>query len=197
MASGKTHDKITVIMSPFAAGIFFLINFSKSKDIGNIIAFTILGVAVYIFGGYMFSGDVDIESVEFNRWGPLKVIWRLYQRLFSHRSIFTHGFILGPAIRILYVYGIYLIICALLYALDVINLSTSQLIKATALFMEENKQLSFNIIVALFLGSGLHTLTDLIYSFFKKIFKGKKRPRRGKKRKNYLQREFLRKLKFN
>lgn len=182
MASGKAHDKITIITSPFVAVIFFLINFSNSKEIGNTIVFTIVGVAVYIFGGYMFSGDIDIESIEFNRWGPFKVIWSLYQRLFSHRSIFTHGFILGPAIRILYVYGIYLIICALLYALEVINLSTSEVIKATALFMEENKQLLFNIILALFLGSGLHTVTDLIYSFFKKMFKCKKRASRWKKR---------------
>ena len=113
MASGKTHDKITIIMSPFVAGIFFLINFFKFKDIGNSIIFTILGVAVYIFGGYMFSGDIDIKSREFNRWGHFKGIWSLYQKVFSHRSIFTHGFILGPVIRLLYIYVIYLIICAL------------------------------------------------------------------------------------
>lgn len=183
MASGKTHDKITIIMSPFVAGIFFLINFFKFKDIGNSIIFTILGVAVYIFGGYMFSGDIDIKSREFNRWGHFKGIWSLYQKVFSHRSIFTHGFILGPVIRLLYIYVIYLIICGCLYALEIINLPTIKIIKSTSLFIKQNKQLSFNIFFALFLGSGLHTITDLIYSFFKKIFKGKKRVNSWKKRK--------------
>lgn len=182
MASGKAHDRITVIMSPFAFAIIFLINYLYFKELGNNIAFTIVGVSIYIFGGYMFSGDIDIKSREFNRWGHFKFIWILYQKLFKHRSIFTHGFILGPLIRLLYVYGIYLIICAMLYALDIINLSTSEVIKTTSLFMEMNKQLSFNIIFALFLGSGLHTVTDLIYSFFKKIFKGKKRGRKKKRR---------------
>lgn len=183
MASGKAHDKITIIMAPFVAIIFFLINFSNFKDTGNSIIFTILGVAIYIFGGYMFSGDIDIKSREFNRWGSFKGIWNVYQRLFSHRSIFTHGFILGPIIRLLYIYGIYLIICGCLYALEIIDLPTSEIIKATSLFIKQNKWLSFNIFFALFLGSGLHTTTDLIYSFFKKIFKGKKRAKRRKNRK--------------
>lgn len=182
MASGKAHDRITVIMAPFAFAIIFLINYLYFRELGNNIAFTILGVATYIFGGYMFSGDIDIKSREFNRWGPFKFIWILYQKLFAHRSIFTHGFILGPLIRILYVYGIYLIICAMLYALDIISLSTLEVIESTKLFIETNRQLWVNIIFALFLGSGLHTATDLIYSFFKKIFKRKKRGREKRKK---------------
>ncbi|MEG0856500.1 MAG: metal-binding protein [Terrisporobacter sp.] len=185
MASGKTHDKVTIIMAPFVAGIFFFINFINTENMVRSIIFTILGVSIYVFGGYMFSGDIDIKSKEFNRWGYFKSMWIVYQKLFKHRSIFTHGFILGPIIRILYVYVIYLIICGCLYALDIINLSTSEIIKATYFLIEENSQLSFNIILALFLGSGLHTITDLIYSFFKKIFKRKNRgSRRKKKRKS-------------
>ena len=182
MASGKTHDKVTVIMSPFVAAMVFLINFSETKELVSSIIFTLLGVVVYIFGGYMFSGDIDIKSRETNRWGPFKFIWSLYQKSFSHRSIFTHGFILGPVIRLLYIYGIYLMICALLYSLDIISLSTKEIIKSTYLIIIENKQISFNIIFPLFLGSGLHTITDLIYSFFKKIFKRNKGQSKYKKK---------------
>lgn len=181
MASGKTHDKITVIMSPFVAAAVFLINFSATNELTSSIIFTFLGVIIYIFGGYMFSGDIDIESRETNRWGNFKFIWSLYQKTFSHRSIFTHGFILGPVIRILYIYAIYLMICAWLYSLDLINLSTKEIIKATYTLIGENKQISFNIMFALFLGSGLHTITDIIYSFFKRLFKRKKRRRKYKK----------------
>ena len=183
MASGKAHDKVTVIMSPFVAAMVFLINFSATKELVSSIIFTLLGVVVYIFGGYMFSGDIDIKSRETNRWGNLKFIWSLYQKSFSHRSIFTHGFILGPVIRLLYIYGIYLIVCAWLYSLDIISLSTKEIIKSTYLVIVENKQISFNIIFPLFLGSGLHTITDLIYSFFKKIFKRSKGQSKYKKKK--------------
>lgn len=181
MASGKTHDKVTVIMSPFVAAAVFLINFSATNELTSSIIFTFIGLVVYMFGGYMFSGDIDIKSRETNRWGNFKFIWSLYQKSFSHRSIFTHGLILGPAIRILYIYAIYLMICAWLYSLDIISLSTKDIIESTYLLIGENKQISFNIIFALFLGSGLHTITDVIYSFFKRIFKRKKRRRKYKK----------------
>lgn len=183
MASGKTHDKVTVIMSPFVAAIVFLINLSFNSEIVSSTIVTSLGVVVYMFGGYMFSGDIDVKSRETNRWGPFKFIWYPYQKLFSHRSIFTHGFILGPIIRLLYIYVIYLMIGAWFYSLDLISLSTKEIIQATYVLIGENKQISFNIIFALFLGSGLHTTTDLIYSFFKKIIKGKKRGRKYKKNK--------------
>ena len=42
-------------------------------------------------------------------------------------------------------------------------------------FMSNNKVLFGNIALALFLGSGLHTITDMIYSYFKKKFSYKKR----------------------
>lgn len=183
MASGKTHDKITVIMAPFVAITIFLINFSATNELTSSIIFTFLSLVAYLFGGYMFSGDIDIKSRETNRWGNFKFIWTLYQKSFSHRSIFTHGFILGPVIRLLYIYGIYLMVCAWLYSLDLISLSTKEIIKSTYILIGEHKQISFNIMFALFLGSGLHTITDLIYSFVKKIFKGKKRGRKYKKNK--------------
>ena len=90
-------------MTPFIASFFLFINMSFLEDLGSSLAFTILGVSVYMFGGYMFSGDLDIKSREFRRWGYLKFIWIPYQKLFEHRSVFTHGFILGTIIRILYV----------------------------------------------------------------------------------------------
>ena len=109
MASGKTHDKITLIFSPIVAITFLLLNINLFTKNGAIFL-TIIGLASYIFGGFMFSGDLDIKSNEFKRWGKLRFIWVPYQRFFKHRSIFSHGFILGPIIRILYLYLIFIII---------------------------------------------------------------------------------------
>lgn len=175
MASGKTHDKITVIMTPFVASLFLFINMLILNDLGSSLAFSILGVSIYMFGGYMFSGDLDIKSREFRRWGYFKFIWIPYQKIFEHRSVFTHGFVLGPIIRILYVSIIPITISSLLYSFSITHLSTPELLKIVGRFLVQNKILFSNILLALFLGSGLHTITDLIYSYFKKKFSYKKR----------------------
>ena len=184
MASGKAHDKITVIMTPFIASLFLFLNMIFLDDLGSSIAFTILGVSIYMFGGYMFSGDLDIKSREFKRWGYLKFIWIPYQKIFEHRSIYTHGFILGPIIRIVYVSLIPIIISSLLYSFSIINISTVEILKLSFTFILKNKILFFNIFLALFLGSGLHTITDIIYSYFKRKFSYKRRgPLKRKKTK--------------
>lgn len=175
LAAGKTHDKITVIMTPFIASFFLFINMIFLEDLGSSLAFTILGLSVYMFGGYMFSGDLDIKSREFRRWGYLKFIWIPYQKLFEHRSVFTHGFILGPIIRILYVSIIPITISSLLYSFSIINISTPEMLKLVFNFILKNKILFGNMALALFLGSGLHTITDMIYSYFKRKFSYKKR----------------------
>lgn len=181
MATGKTHDKITIMLIPAMVLIFVLINNSFFNNLGDIITYTLLGIAVYIFGGYMFSGDLDIISTETRRWGYLKFIWIPYQKIFDHRSIFTHGFILGPTIRLIYLYGIILIICMPLYNLSIINLSTSEIIDITYEFIISNKTLCFNLFIGLFLGSGVHTATDIIHSILKKNFKIIRRKKGRKK----------------
>lgn len=181
MATGKTHDKITIMLMPLMVLIFVLFNNSLFNNLGDIITYTILGISVYIFGGYMFSGDLDIISAETRRWGYLKFIWIPYQKLFDHRSIFTHGFILGPTIRLVYLYSIVLIICLPLYSFSIINLSTEEIIKFTYDFILSNEILCSNIFLGLFLGSGVHTATDIVHSILKKNFKIIKRKKGRKK----------------
>lgn len=181
MATGKTHDKITIRLIPVMVLIFTLINNSFFTNLGDIITYTLLGIAVYIFGGYMFSGDLDIISTETRRWGYLKFIWIPYQKVFEHRSIFTHGFILGPSIRLIYLYGIVLIICIPLYNFSIVNLSTTEIINVTYEFIMSNEILCSNIALGLFLGSGIHTTTDIIHSILKKNFKIIRRKKTRKK----------------
>ncbi len=180
MASGKTHDKITLIFSPIVVLVFLFLNINFFNKNGAIFL-TIIGLASYIFGGYMFSGDLDIKSTEFKRWGKLKFIWIPYQRFFKHRSIFSHGFILGPLIRILYLYFIFIIIFSVLYSFSFINISPPSIIKENIKFILNNDKIFFNIFVALFLGSGLHTITDLISTSIKKNTPFKKRKYKRKK----------------
>lgn len=61
MASGKTHDKITFYTIPLVIWLEILI----IKDYKLVI----LNVLIYIFSALMFSGDLDINSIQVNRWG--------------------------------------------------------------------------------------------------------------------------------
>lgn len=94
MPSGKVHDKITLITTPIV--------FVLSNTIINNIGFSIFLTLCYVFSSLMFNGDLDIVSKPYNRWFVLKIIWKPYQKIFKHRSIFTHGILIGTIVRIIY-----------------------------------------------------------------------------------------------
>jgi uncharacterized metal-binding protein len=50
----------------------------------------------------MFSPDLDIDSAIDNRWGIFYWLWRPYMWLTPHRRWFSHGLILSPLLRLLY-----------------------------------------------------------------------------------------------
>ena len=101
MPNAKSHDSITYITSViiFCTSLMFL-------PILN----SIILLISYVFAGYMFNGDLDVHSKPYTRWGLLKFIWIPYQRLFKHRSKYTHGFIIGTLIRLLWILIIPIII---------------------------------------------------------------------------------------
>src|ERR1043166_5192149 len=81
MPSGKTHDLVTVALSPAplaAAG------------------------AAELFGGLMFGPDLDIQSRQYTRWGVFRFLWLPYKTVFRHRSRWSHGIIFGTLIRVVY-----------------------------------------------------------------------------------------------
>lgn len=96
MPCGRTHDLITNILGILVIFFTFVFN-GFNIESGLIIIF-------FYFAGYMFNGDLDTNSRAYNRWWVFKMIWIPYQLLFSHRSIFTHGFIVGTLMRLIYVF---------------------------------------------------------------------------------------------
>ncbi len=65
MPSGKNHDRITWICLPIII-VISLVIFQK-LDIA-----VIMGVA-FVFSGLMFGPDLDIYSIQYKRWGWLKL----------------------------------------------------------------------------------------------------------------------------
>ena len=141
MPNGRTHDIITFATAPLVATVsYHLTNDIKTTGI-------ILGC--YLFASLMFNGDLDTNSRPYNRWWLLKMIWIPYQLMFDHRSVFTHGLIIGTIIRILYLSLIPILVILLKGNLEVVT------------------NIPLNIIILSFigleLGSAVHTISDRIF----------------------------------
>ena len=143
MPDGKTHDKITIRFLPILIIILFLLSLPLSPII-------ILSIG-YLVGSYMFNGDLDIHSRPYRRWGPLRFIWKPYQNTFSHRSIFTHGLIIGTIIRLIYLLTIPIILMIFIGS-------------SVSIFLNP---IMFLFYIGLEIGSAVHTISDKIYSFLK------------------------------
>ena len=95
MPSGRTHDSITLWCLPVVTGgtWFYTQNAAQA----------IVVAGSYLFAGLMFGPDLDIYSHQYQRWGWLRGLWLPYRKLFRHRSVYSHGFLIGTVLRIIYV----------------------------------------------------------------------------------------------
>jgi len=94
MPSGRTHDRITLWTLPVLAGMTLAI--ARNSTI------TLIICAGFLFGGLMFGPDLDVLSVHYKRWGWLRWIWIPYRGSIKHRSVWSHGPIIGTTVRVLY-----------------------------------------------------------------------------------------------
>lgn len=96
MPSGLTHDRITLWTLPWIVGITY--GFTRNGEV------TLILSGGFLFSGLMFGPDLDIHSIQYKRWGFLKGIWLPYRNFLRHRSIFSHGLIIGTCVRVLYLF---------------------------------------------------------------------------------------------
>ncbi len=94
MPSGRTHDRVTLWSLPLVASLTFARTQSDRL--------TLLVAGGFLFGGLMFGPDLDIRSRQYQRWGWLRWMWLPYQKSLRHRSLLSHGPILGTVLRIVY-----------------------------------------------------------------------------------------------
>jgi len=168
MPSGKTHDFLTLIFAPlFGAGVYFVY-----KDI----TLTILVIVGFLFGGLMFSGDLDIKSRVYKRWGIFKFIWIPYRKMVSHRSPLSHNIVTGTLFRLAYVTFILFLFFALIVIIgnyvggkgweDLIKTGSNQ----TFNFLSKQSPLYIaGLFIGIWAGCALHTISDITVSIFKKI----------------------------
>lgn len=184
MPSGRTHDRITLWCLPFVAGLTLALTHSSN--------ITLSLASGFLFSGLMFGPDLDIYSRQFIRWGRLRVIWIPYQKLFRHRSIFSHGPIIGTLIRSLYLsillgcMGLLFLAIANLFWPSAKMLFVANIIKRSSQYRYE----LLGLFLGLEIGAMSHSVSDWSGSAYKR-FKSRgwvslipKMPKPKKKRKS-------------
>ncbi|BAY66557.1 hypothetical protein NIES22_66960 [Calothrix brevissima NIES-22] len=167
MPSGRTHDSITLYALPLVAGVTFWQTGSS-----NVTLFVAGG---FLFGGLMFGPDLDIYSIQYQRWGFLRWIWLPYQKSLRHRSFLSHGPIIGTTLRVIYLSCLIAIaaIFILIIAEKLGNIAFSwENIGSTV----KRSLISYSTeFLALFLGMELgamsHSLSDWCGSAYKRVKK--------------------------
>jgi uncharacterized metal-binding protein len=167
MPSGRTHDRITLWALPLVTGVTFW-----QTNSGNL---TLLVVGGFLFGGLMFGPDLDIYSRPYQRWGFLRFIWLPYQKSLRHRSLFSHGPIIGTTLRVVYLGG--LIAIAAVFALFVaqtlwnVQLNWQTLGESVTSTLTRYSTEFLALFLGLELGAMSHSLSDWGGSAYKRVLK--------------------------
>ncbi|NEP14112.1 MAG: metal-binding protein [Symploca sp. SIO2C1] len=108
MPSGQTHDRITLWSLPVITALTLAT--TRNSDL------TLLVAGGFLFSGLMLSPDLDLRSRPFKRWGWLRWMWIPYQKMMRHRSVFSHGMLIGTTLRVLYLISWVIVLTVIIVA---------------------------------------------------------------------------------
>lgn len=171
MPSGRTHDRITLWSLPLVAGMTFTLTESDNL--------TLIVCGAFLFSGLMFGPDLDLHSRPYRRWGLVRWIWIPYQKMVRHRSVFSHGPVIGTALRVLYlciwvgIPGVFVLeIAQLVWGLE---WSWQSLAQSATLLLTHYANGWIALYLGLELGAMLHSLSDWGSSVYKSCNQQRKR----------------------
>jgi uncharacterized metal-binding protein len=149
---------------PVIGGLTFGI--TKSSDL------TLMLAGGFLFSGLMFGPDLDIRSRQFQRWGWLRWIWIPYQKTIRHRSLISHGFILGTVGRSLYLSiwlaALWLLGLAVFWLWSSVSWNWQQELINGWQFLKLHYPQAVALFVGLELGAMSHSVSDWIGSAYKR-----------------------------
>ncbi len=171
MPSGQTHDRITLWTLPIVTGLAAALTWS-----GNL---TLMISGGFLFSGLMLSPDLDLQSRPYKRWGWLRWIWIPYQKVVRHRSVMSHGLVIGTTLRVLY-------LASWIVVFGVLSLAVIQFFRDEPSRSREMAQAIWRslfdyraegiaLLVGLELGAMSHVVSDWVSSTYKR---SKKKPKR-------------------
>src|SRR5262249_29050034 len=170
MPNARPHDALTYAIIPltFIAAEFYWGDHATSA----------IATVAMLFSGLMFGPDLDLDSKPYRRWGPLKFLWKPYQVALPHRSVLSHGPVLGTIIRIVYFLIVFSLFAAtLLYARHrYVNgaqntwLGEFDTLKSDlfALFDKTDSRYLWGAFAGLWVGALAHTTADIVWSAIKR-----------------------------
>jgi uncharacterized metal-binding protein len=183
MPSGRTHDRITLWCIPALAAVTY--QATHSPQITGIVT------GSFLFSGLMFGPDLDIHSKQYKRWGPVRWIWLPYRKSMRHRSVLSHGPLVGTTVRIAYLLLLLLLLWLMVIAGWAVTeqwlnhravgwdaLSTPlqhQFTRQLAQSLEGSPALWASAFVGLELGALSHIISDHVVSACKRLLRGGKR----------------------
>lgn len=162
MPSARTHDLITLALAaPVAATAYYLTADLKAA---------LVAAAAMLFGGLMFGPDLDIQSKQYARWGPLRFLWWPYRALLPHRSRLSHGILLGTLVRLIYFIAVvWLLLGAALYFAGAGRSFAAAFGHIWELISQVNRKYLVAGLAGLWIGAASHTLADLIGTFLRSL----------------------------
>lgn len=177
MPSGSTHDRITLWTIP---GLVICSWYWTQNE-----RLTLILILGFLFSGLMFGPDLDIYSVQFKRWGKLGFLWLPYQKLLKHRSIFSHGPIIGNLLRIIYLLTILTVVAILVVGIGQLIWGFSWNWREFRLMLwdlatQKHKSTFLALYLGLELGAISHILSDWLVSHFKS--RQKNNPKKSRRR---------------
>lgn len=159
MATGKTHDWVTWgLLLPVFLVCRGLFHWNTQTSL-----LVTLGTAI---GGLLLSPDLDTKSRPFHRWGIFRFIWLPYQWIAPHRSGMSHGLVLAPWFRLLYLSAVLIVFYSVTYLILANlaglpgNLPRWQIVQ----FLNEHLNDLVVIGLGIWLGSIFHVLLDALGS---------------------------------
>jgi len=178
MPSGKTHEKINLLSLSITVYVVTAL-FSYLQFGWNGLFLSLDFFIAYLFGTYYLSPDLDLKSRPYFRWGWLRFIWIPYQKTFAHRSIWTHGIIIGDIIRIVYISLLIFIPYSLLIV--ALNFDNQQIFNSLHHILTKHASYFWMFGIGLCFASFLHIVADHIGSAVKKRKKQKNKRKTMKK----------------
>ena len=165
MPTGRTHDRITLFSLPLVGGTTLFLSWSTRL--------TLVVCAGFLFSGLMFGPDLDIHSCQYKRWGWLRWLWLPYQKLLRHRSLLSHGPLVGTLLRLVYL-GMWMLLIGAI-GLAIATLSGQAVedwqtgFKLTQGFVGQYSKEGLALLIGLELGAMSHYLSDWSGSTYKRI----------------------------
>ncbi len=162
------HDRITMISAGLLAPVFLGVPSDNRWLSWGVLTGT------HLLSGLLFSPDLDVQAVEYRRWGPFRWIWLPYARLVLHRSWLSHSLVFGPLLRLLYfvlVVDLVVVLVALLVQLAG-GAGLSWLNDWHALWadlMRAHPRRFVDVALGFVTGGAFHTLPDLIQTRVKRL----------------------------